>query len=821
MGIQKFYFVGNAHLDPVWQWRWQEGSAEAKATIRSALDRMKEFPEFKFVCAGSVVLKWIETYDPQMFDEIRQRVKENRFVIVGGMFVQPDCNLPSGEGFVRQLLYAQRYFYDRFGITAKTGYNVDSFGHAATLPQLLLKSGMGSYVFQRPEKHEKAFPSHVMRWQASDGSEVLAARLLTAYFYGGFVDDVDQLDKLMDEANQNAGENYNKALFLYGVGNHGGGPTIQNIKVIQEHRADHQDIEHIFSDVNDFFEELEPSREELPVWKDDFQHHASGCYSAVSSVKTQVRRAEWDLYGAENFSMMAQRLVSRQFAAPKDFEAAWENVLFTHFHDVMDGCCVPEAYDDTDIALKASRAAAHRIENDALQSVSWSIDTSNAEKGIPVIVFNPHAFPVRAPISVRHRIESVLCDNQGNSVPIQHVRASDSRCREKIGNTLFMADLPALGYKTYYFKATLPEIGFSPFAKLVDEKPVEQNFSSYVSACNRTLENEHLRVVFDENGQISSLYNKDSCRELLQGMGAIPVVLEDADCDTWAHGKFRWDQELGIFGNVQIQVQENGPVRATIKITSTWGSSSLTQYFSLYQGSEQLDVRAIVDWHEHRKMLKIRFETAFSEAPQAWYEIPYGIIQRPVDGEEEPGHGFAAVCSQKEGLAILNDCKYSYSVLENQINLTVLRSPYYNDHGRGDQEDPESRLTDQGMQEFRYSVRPVTMDWNKTIRQAKLLNKAPTVIVENNHKGSLSDCLEGVCSSADNVIVSAWKQAESGTGMILRAYETDGKTVDAVIFGSLLPKELKATFTPYSIQTYYLAEGSDCWKEVMLTEFDY
>ena len=155
------FLVGNAHLDPIWQWKWQEGSAQAKATLRSALDRMKEFPDFRFVCSSAVVYEWIEEFAPDMFEEVKQRVREGRFIVVGGWYVQPDCNMPGAEGFARQSLYSQRYFYEKLGVTAKVGYNVDSFGHNAMLPQILKKSGMDNYVFMRPGQHEKEMPAEL------------------------------------------------------------------------------------------------------------------------------------------------------------------------------------------------------------------------------------------------------------------------------------------------------------------------------------------------------------------------------------------------------------------------------------------------------------------------------------------------------------------------------------------------------------------------------------------------------------------------------------------------------------------------------------
>jgi alpha-mannosidase len=181
MAKQKVFMIGNAHLDPAWVWSWQEGSCEAKATIRSALDRIKEFPDFKFVCSSSSVYQWIEDFDAGMFEEIKARVAEGRFIIVGGWKVQPDCNLPCGENFARQSLYSQRYFKEKLGQTAKVGYNVDSFGHNAMLPQILRKSGMNHYVYMRPMEHEKSMKNNVFSWMSPDGSKVTAFRICEMY----------------------------------------------------------------------------------------------------------------------------------------------------------------------------------------------------------------------------------------------------------------------------------------------------------------------------------------------------------------------------------------------------------------------------------------------------------------------------------------------------------------------------------------------------------------------------------------------------------------------------------------------------------------
>ena len=223
------HLIGNAHLDPVWMWKWQEGSAETKATVRSALDRMKEFPDFKFVCSSSVVYRWIEEFDPAMFEEIKARVREGRWEIVGGWMIQPDCNIPCGESFARHALISQRYFQEKFGKMAETGYNVDSFGHNGSLPMILCHSRMKHYVFMRPMAHEKELPAHLFFWESADGSRVETYRV--PFYYN-----IDSNHRKFEKLGQIAEiDESSDQMAFYGVGNHGGGPTVELLK--QMHAA--------------------------------------------------------------------------------------------------------------------------------------------------------------------------------------------------------------------------------------------------------------------------------------------------------------------------------------------------------------------------------------------------------------------------------------------------------------------------------------------------------------------------------------------------------------------------------------------------------
>ncbi len=798
--MKKIYFVGNAHLDPVWRWHWQEGSAEAKATIRSALDRMKEYPDFKFVCSSSVVYEWIEEYDRDMFEEIKERVAEGRFVIVGGWYIQPDCNLPSGESFARHSLYGQRYFMEKFGKMSGIGYNVDSFGHNLMLPQILKKSGMKNYVFMRPNKSEKEMPSELFRWQSPDGSSVTAWRIIGCYCeYFGSCRDLERTISNMEKEVHNPTDS---VMLFYGVGNHGGGPTKKNIDAALEYQKNNPDKEIIFSDISDFFAHAESAAAELPVHTDDLQHHASGCYSAVSFIKNGVRRAEKAMYAAEVFAFAANAIMKSGYDC-KAFERAWKNILFCHFHDIMGGCSIKGAYTDAGYMLGETMSFAMKTENTALQRLSWKIDTADREKGCPVIFFNPHGFDVEETVTVNSRV-SRITDAEGNRLTVQHVHPQYLSGADP-KDTAFVAKVPAMGYATYFMKEGCP-----------DDIPSDE-VGLHIDGLS--MENENLRVTFEKHtGYIKSIFDKEHRIELLDGCGAVPTVIDEFEHDTWSHARNYFDKIIAVFSDGELTIVENGSLRVTMKAVNRYNGSTLTQYFSLCRGEKKLRVRARVDWQEKHKMLKLAYKTVFGNA-KAYYEIPFGVIERPTNGEEEPGQSFVALREGEGGIAILNNNKYSFSVSDNVMNLTVVRSPIYCDHGG--KRDDEYEFTDIGTHDFDYAIMPICESgWSEVIREAQKLNLPMTYIKENNHEGSLPQKYRGFECDRKNIIVSALKMSEDGRGIVIRVYETDGVDTHVRISGDLLPKELSADVGAWSVNTYLYSFGTGEWKEVLLTEYD-
>lgn len=784
---KKLYLIGNAHIDPVWLWQWQDGFHETRATFRSALDRMKEYDDFIFVSSSAAIYAWVEESDPEMFAEIRQRISEGRWKIVGGWWIESDCNIPSGESFVRQGLYGQRYFKEKFGVTARVGYNVDSFGHNGMLPQILKKSGMPYYIFMRPSPHEKGLPSRLFWWESDDGSRVLTFRIALEYCSWG-----KELKRHISNIAAELKDPLNEMLCFYGVGNHGGGPTKENLDSIHTLRADPQMPELVLSSPDEFFESVLSKNNLFPVVHEDLQHHASGCYSAHSGVKKWNRMAENKLLAAEKFSALAERVTGQPY--PTDLDQAWKNVLFNQFHDILAGTSLEVAYEDARDQFGEAFAIADRAINHAVQALAWQIDVQPETSLVPIVVFNPHAWEVKANVEIELsalKNNEILVDDQDRPVPFQFVQSqATSGGRQRLS---FIAELPSLGYRLYRLVA----------------RPAAVDFPS-IPASDTTLENDRFRLEFDpQTGYIRSLKDKTQDLEVFAGDAAVPVVIDDPS-DTWSHNVFTFNQAAGKFTARRVSLVEQGPVKSVVRVISEYNRSTLIQDFAMYANRDEIDVAVTVDWHEEMKMLKLRFPVNIIQMKPV-YEIPYGHIERMANGEEEPGQswidlsGISRDSGYRYGLSILNDAKYSYDVNIRDIGLTVLRSPIYAHH-MPLVPDPDKLYTymDQGVQKFNYTLLPHTGSWDEagTVRKAAELNQRPASLITTLHNGPLPHRGSYLSVDQANLIVSAVKQAEDNDDLVLRVYETAGIETEGTIRLPHWNRVIEAVFGPSEIKTF-------------------
>jgi alpha-mannosidase len=788
MKDKKLHMIGNAHLDPVWLWNWQEGFQEVKATFQSALDRMKESEDFIFSCSSAAFYEWVEKNNPKMFEEIVQRIEEGRWEIVGGWYVQPDCNIPSGESYVRHGLYSQRYFKNKFGKMAKTGYNVDSFGHNGNLPQILAKSGMENYVFMRPMPLEKGLPGRIFWWKSEDGSKVLSYRIPYEYCSSG-----KDLEYHANRMNYELRDGEDEMMMFYGVGNHGGGPTKENIKSIRElnERADMPVCE--MSSTENFFQSARKSGKEFPVVYGDLQHHASGCYSVHSGIKRGNRKAETLLVNAEKWSSISNVVEKQPY--PSDFELAWKDVMFNQFHDILAGTSIPSAYDDASYLYGEAMAIGQRNLNYAIQALSWDIDIELDVTMKPIVVFNSHSWSGKMAIDLEVRGLSNdnfrLTDEQGNVIPAQRIQSEATVNGQS--RLLFVADLPSMGYKV--FKLYL--------------KTEEAQVLPHVPITETTVENDRYRLEFNtENGCIKSFYDKKCDLEILRREGARLAVIEDKS-DTWSHNIFKFDKEIASMEVVSVKILEDGPVRSTMRVKSKYNDSYVIQDFRVYKELDYIEVKMNVDWREPQTMLKLKFPVNFNFRKPT-YEIPYGYIEKSANGEEEPGQTWIDFSGEHfkngklYGLGIANDSKYSYSFDVDEMSITILKNSVYAHHDPKVLDPEEEYIyVDNGIQELTYALLPHEGGWKDSdiIRRAMEINQKPITVIETFHQGSQPQVQSFIQVDRREIVISAMKEAEDKDGIIIRAFETMKNQVNATIQIPFMERTATLQFKPCEIKT--------------------
>ena len=788
----KYYLIGNAHLDPVWQWKVSEGLSLIRSTFRSALDRMNENKDYKFTSACAGYYLWIKNIEPDMFEEIKQRVKEGRWGVTGGMWVQPDCNIPSGESFCRHFLYSQKFFKENFGEITNIGYNVDSFGHSAALPQLFKKSGIDYYVYMRPtrEIENPDLPEeNLHKWVSPDGSEVTAFRI-PDYYNGDLSGERLKcyLEKTQDQ------------MVFYGIGNHGGGPSKEHLRQADELVKKDG---YSYAVPSEYFKEV--CGTEMPTVSGDLKHHASGCYSANSKIKYENRRSESELVSAEIFDTLSGLIAGGDFHND-EFNKAWQRVMFNQFHDVIAGCCIKEAYTDCFNAFGYARQKAQELSNFALQRIASKIKTTdflNADfsemrdrlwyregEGSPMVVFNQHPFAVKTYVSFGAYSVTRVVDHNGNDVPYQMVRAPYTDC-ENFKKCLFEVDLPAMGYRVYYiYKKT--------------ESSLETKTVTDLRATENTLENNLVKIVFDsESGAVTSYVLKSQNREFAKGALARAIVCDDSMHDTWSHLINNLNDDIGVFGDGELTLIENGPIRATLKSVTKHGNSVLKKYYTLYKNDARLHIRCLLDVDEEYKLIKFSFPVNI-ESPRAVYSMPYGFIEKSPDGNEDVAHEWADIMDGNTGagLGVINDGRYSHCAIDNELRVIVARSCAYLDHYGEKARDDEMEFIDKGEHEFSFILYPHTESVPAQLTNCgKVLNMPPVLIQESHHDGVLPQEYSALGLDKENISISALKNAEADDGIIIRFSETAGTPVTANVNFRAINKSFELDFAAHEVKT--------------------
>jgi alpha-mannosidase len=775
--------VGNAHIDMAWLWPWTETVEVVRNTFRSALDLMREYPDFRFTMSSARTYVWMEEKYPDLFQEIQKRAKEGRWEVIGGMWVEPDLNMPGGESLTRQILIGKRYFQQKFGVDVKIGWNPDSFGYNWQLPQIYKKSGIDYFVTQKLLwAHEyTTFPYKLFWWEAPDGSRILT------YFphdYAGGIDPVSLGKDLSIWTPSIYGpelKNKPVIMHLYGVGDHGGGPTRTMLdEAVRWQKPDAAFPKLEFSTATEFFKELDNKLPSLnvPSWRDElyFQYHR-GVFTTQAETKKRIRSGEELLLNAEKFSSLANVLYHKDYPS-QDFDTAWKALLFDDFHDIFPGSGIGVNYLDAKRNLEDVDRLGNKILHASLEEISAHTNTQGP--GVPVQVFNPLAWPRREVVEIEaqlpHPTQQVeVVDAAGKAVDSQLLGIDGATHRARV---LMFVDVPSLGFKTYFLRAaTKPNTSTNP-----------------VKATDEFLENEFVRLKVDrKTGCMTSLFDKKSGHELLAAAETDTGGPKGTVCgnllQTFVDKPKQWDawnidadferQHWDLDSADEVRLVENGPLRAVIRVKQHFQNSIFVRDITLLEGSPRVDVKTEVDWHEQHILLKVAFPLS-AHNDKATFEIPYGSVQRPTTRRtpaeqaefEVPAVQWADLSDEQHGFSLLNDCKYGYDAKGNVLRLSLLRSPVW--------PDPQA---DQGHHEFTYSLYPHGGTWREaqTVHQGYELNYKLLWLQVAQHEGSLGPEHSFVQVENPNVVLTAVKKAEDSDALVLRFYEWAGKQGDIKI----------------------------------------
>jgi len=818
MGMaHNIHLVGNAHIDIFWLWKWEEGLQEIRATFASALDRIDENGEFIFTSACAWYYSLVEETDPPLFRRIQEAVKAGRWRVTGGWWLQPDCNAPSGESFARQALYAQRYFREKFGVTADLGYNVDSFGHNGNLPQLLLKSGLKSYVFMRPSRKEKTLPASLFIWEGIDGSRVRAFRLTDGM--GGYTSGSDWGEKLEEKIKNHilAAEKEGTPLMcFYGVGNHGGGPTKHNLAAIDKLKVENKNI--IYSNPHLYFEDASSVDDnDLPVVTDELQYHAIGCYSALSKVKQANNNAEQQLLSAEKMVSVIGN--AGETENHKALTIGWKKVLANQFHDSLGGCSIPEAYTKILAAYSWAHETVDQMTAVLFQRLTSKINTlvdGSAEEsnGVStVIVWNPNPWEVREVIEIIGSADAVL-DLNNNEVPFEIIPSNAITTGFFSQSIRFNASLPPLGYtslRLLNFKTNIDAGSFLGF--------------QYTRTASSIIKSGDWEAEIDrESGFITSLRNiKTNTEFLCSGIG--PVIIDD-ESDTWTHGISSYRGAARKMALESYTMVSQGSVSTEYEIVYKLLNSKVILRVILNGDLGTLDLKTRVLWNEQHRLLKLSVGSACKNETFV-SEIPYGAIERKADGTEWPIQRWARLGTENGPcLGVINDGIYAASAENGRLDLTLLRSPVYAHHEtQHPRPDIQHRFVDQGESEFHIRLLPSPAGAGNDVftKNALELNQPSLCVIESSHNGELPPKRTYCRVMEDDgkkttVLISAIKRSEDSDGWIIRAVEAAGKSADTEMDFSWLGVSRNFSFAPYEIKTIKIADRDKAISETGILE---
>lgn len=771
----KAYMVSNTHLDTQWLWTVQTTIDNyLYRTITQNFWLIENYPHYIFNFEGAQKYKWVKEYYPEEYKQLKKYIDAGRWNVTGSSWDATDTNMPSPESFFRNILYGQEFFKNEFGKKSNDIFLPDCFGFGYTLPTIASHCGLKGFSTQKLQwrKHpfygDQKLPFIFGMWEGIDGTRIMAVPHAQSYVSKFDSQDLSSNSNIADMGK--TGLNHT-VYHYYGVGDRGGSPTITSVEAVEKGVNGNGPVEIISARSGELFDDYYPfeNHPELPVFKGELlmDVHATGCYTSQAAMKRFNRRNEQLADAAERASVAAELLGGASYPE-ETLRDSWQRFLWHQFHDDMTGTSIPAVYPFSwnDELITQSKFA--EITTNATGAVGRALDTRT--KGVPVIVYNPVS-------QQRSGIATATVDMPSRPKGIT-VNGPDGKSH---AGQLISWDN---GKATVIFPAATSPVSFAVY----DVRNGGTTTSKTLKAHDNILENSIYKITLDDNGDIISITDKRNGQELVEPGKSFRLALftpnESQAWPAWEIFKKAMDQTPeAINGDVKITVAEAGPVRATLKVERTYGTSKFVQYISVTEGSDddRIAVRNEIDWNERDALLKAEFPMNVSNA-QATYDLGIGYIERDNNTDnkyEVPAQQWADITSPDKsyGISVINDSKYGWDKPnDNTLRLTLLHTPSVgNDPNMAHQEH-----LDLGHHTFSYAIYGHKSDITDagTAWKAETFNQPLLSFTTPRHKGKLGREYSLVKTNMPGIAIKALKKSEDGKSYIVRVNEIYGNDYD-------------------------------------------
>ncbi|OGS23337.1 MAG: hypothetical protein A2252_09440 [Elusimicrobia bacterium RIFOXYA2_FULL_39_19] len=789
--------VGHAHIDVAWLWPLRETVRKVSRTFSTALKLMEEYPEYKFGASQPQLYEYAKKHYPSLYEKIKKAVKAGRWEPQGAMWVEADCNLISGESMVRQIIYGKRFFKEEFGKDVDNLWLPDVFGYSASMPQILKLSGVNYFMTQKISWSQfNKFPYSTFMWQGIDGTKIFS-HFLPTNDYNGYGKPKELLFGMQNFAEKDRAGRW---LYLFGIGDGGGGPSRHHLELLQRSKNCEELPQVKMEFASEYFKQAQKDIKDIPLWVGElYLEFHRGTYTSQARNKKYNRKSEYALRDLELLSCLGMKAYPQT-----ELNEMWKTVLLNQFHDIIPGSSIAWVYKDSLKQYAEVLAKAGELIKRANKSLADKINTSGP--GSPVVLFNTLSWKRNGTIEIplnKNEKNITISSSQGNILPAQLVNDNGIR------RALIKTELPPVGYSVVFVSAS-------------QKAP----YLSSLKVTEKTLENDLIKVELNKDGFISRIYDKEARKEVIP-TGKTANVLSlykdtPTEYDAWEIDISYEEQVPKLARLLNAYIKEAGPIRISIVQEFEISSSKIIQEIKLTEGSKLIEFSTRVNWKEVHKMLRTAFPVNVM-SDFATYEIQYGNVRRNTHRNtswdmakfEVVAHKWADLSEPGYGAALLNDSKYGHKILGNVIDLNLLRSPK--------NPDPTADMCEHT---FSYALFPHKGNVHEShvIKEGYCFNVPVQIIETGIHKGTLPQQQSFISIAKENVILEVMKKAEDDNSIILRFYEASGSATETEItFGmevknavvtdllenqlqklTLTGNKLKLSFHPFEIKTIKL-----------------